>query len=158
MRKYYAGIGSRETPGPILERMTNFGRRLHDLGYILRSGGAEGADTAFEDGEGEKVILKADDATLQAIEVARAYHPAWEKCNWHAKKLHGRNAMIILGDDINDEDMWVKFVLCWTPPDVPYGGTKLGMRIAKDFGIPVFNLALEGMVDLFDMYLSALEI
>lgn len=46
----YAGIGSRETPRSILDLMTAIARKLEALGYTLRSGGATGADTAFEEG------------------------------------------------------------------------------------------------------------
>ena len=44
------GIGSRETPEDILKLMTRIGRRIEELGGILRSGGAGGADLAFEAG------------------------------------------------------------------------------------------------------------
>ena len=44
------GIGSRETPDDILKLMTRIGRRIEELGGILRSGGAGGADLAFEAG------------------------------------------------------------------------------------------------------------
>lgn len=48
--KYYTGIGSRETPAEILALMTKVGQKLASEGWCLRSGGANGADTAFEDG------------------------------------------------------------------------------------------------------------
>lgn len=48
--KYYAGIGSRNTPADILDLMTHLARRLDSRGYTLRSGGADGADAAFERG------------------------------------------------------------------------------------------------------------
>lgn len=48
--KYYTGIGSRETPSEILALMTKVGQKLASEGWCLRSGGAEGADTAFEEG------------------------------------------------------------------------------------------------------------
>ena len=44
----YAGIGSRETPKEILKEMTKIGQELESKGYTLRSGGAIGADKAFE--------------------------------------------------------------------------------------------------------------
>jgi len=47
MRQFWTGVGSRETPPDILLMMELIGKVLTDLGYILRSGGAEGADTAF---------------------------------------------------------------------------------------------------------------
>jgi len=44
----YAGIGSRETPVDILKEMTNVGTELDKEKYNLQSGGAIGADMAFE--------------------------------------------------------------------------------------------------------------
>lgn len=44
----YAGIGSRETPMEILELMTKASAWLGAKGYTLQSGGAIGADMAFE--------------------------------------------------------------------------------------------------------------
>lgn len=44
----YAGIGSRETPMEVLELMTKASTWLGTKGYTLQSGGAIGADMAFE--------------------------------------------------------------------------------------------------------------
>lgn len=46
----YAGIGSRETPVPMLEIMWRVAWLLARQGWLLRSGGAPGADTAFDQG------------------------------------------------------------------------------------------------------------
>jgi hypothetical protein len=46
----YAGIGSRETPQEVLNKMAEVSKYLESIGYTLRSGGAQGADTAFEKG------------------------------------------------------------------------------------------------------------
>lgn len=48
--KYYTGVGSRETPEDILELMKTLAYKLASDGYILRSGGADGADKSFQDG------------------------------------------------------------------------------------------------------------
>ena len=45
---YYAGIGSRETPIEFLEMFKRVAKYIATNGYILRSGGAKGVDTAFE--------------------------------------------------------------------------------------------------------------
>lgn len=50
MSKIYTGIGSRETPPDILELMTKIARFMFKQGFTLRSGGADGADSAFEAG------------------------------------------------------------------------------------------------------------
>ena len=46
----YAGIGSRETPVPILVDMRSLAQDLAAGGWTLRTGGADGADIAFETG------------------------------------------------------------------------------------------------------------
>jgi len=137
--KYYAGIGSRKTPDDILKKMVDIADDLEKRGYTLRSGGAEGADQAFEfgvDKDENKEILRAADATEEGIELASLHHPAWHMCSDYARKLHGRNAMIIMGPDLMKP---VEFVICWTP-DEERGGTALGIRIAKKFEIPIYNL------------------
>lgn len=50
MKKMYAGVGSRKAPQEVLGLMERIARRLAVLGWMLRTGGAEGADQAFERG------------------------------------------------------------------------------------------------------------
>ena len=44
MKKYYAGIGSSETPDNIFKLMTEIASILEDKDYILRSGASTGAE------------------------------------------------------------------------------------------------------------------
>ncbi len=44
----YAGIGSRETPIDIMQKMNEISKWLEAKGYLLNSGNANGADKAFE--------------------------------------------------------------------------------------------------------------
>jgi len=139
---YYAGIGSRETPSIILEIIEGFARFLFLAPkFTLRSGGAEGADSAFEKGcdsvHGTKEIFKAKDATADAMELASKFHPAWHRCTDYARKLHGRNMMILLGADLKTP---VDFVVCWTPEGQITGGTGQAMRAAIYYKIPIYNL------------------
>lgn len=141
----YAGIGSRETPDDILLVMQAIAMQLALRGFALCSGGAIGADQAFEHGcdmvRGYKYIYRAEDATVWAMEHASRYHPAWDRCSDYAKKLHARNSLIMLGRRLNEP---VEFVVCWTKGGAVAGGTGQALRIAVDPGIPiqVFNLAL----------------
>ena len=139
--KIYAGIGSRETPDNILLLMTKISSTLEDMGYILRSGGATGADTAFESGiviPNNKDIIYPHEATLEGIDLASKLHPAWDRCDNDARMKHGRNSMIILGRDLLQP---VNFVICWTEDAKLKGGAAMGIRIANLYKIPVFNLA-----------------
>lgn len=149
----YAGIGSRETPENILQMMTEAAILLGNKGYLLRSGGAVGADRAFEAGALEKEIYTAADCTKTALELASRFHPAWDRCSVYAKQLHGRNALIILGKDLVSP---VDFVVCWTPRGKLVGGTGQALRIANDRGIRVFNLCRNADRDQLLAYLGML--
>lgn len=138
---YYAGIGSQETPQSICDLMVEIAGWLCDEGWILRSGGARGADTAFEVGaRGKARIFRAEHATLSSLFLAEMFHPAWHKCSPNVKNLHARNGLILLGKELTNPDEFVKFVACWTPNGAIAGGTGQGLRIAEHYGIPVFNL------------------
>ena len=140
-KKFYAGIGSRQTPPDILKLMEQIALALEAQGYTLRSGGAAGADTAFAKSvhHNFKEIWTADYATQKAINVAAQHHPAWHHCKPYVRKLHGRNAQIVLGYEL---DSPIEFLICWTYKGNQQGGTALGMRIAESNNIPVYNLAI----------------
>lgn len=48
--QFYTGIGARKTPAEIFPIMEDAAYRLARMGYVLRSGKAEGADAAFQRG------------------------------------------------------------------------------------------------------------
>ena len=48
--KYFAGVGSRETPDPILRIMTSWANKLYLDGFGVTTGGARGSDDAFYQG------------------------------------------------------------------------------------------------------------
>lgn len=153
MMRYYTGIGSRETPAEILDLMTAIARRYAEQGWCLRSGGAEGADTAFEQGAGAQQIFLPwngfngrdgdaagyyHGATPEAYTMAREHHPAWSRCSPAARKLHARNSHQIFGPLMNEPS---ELVICWTRDAMGGGGTGQALRIARAHGIPVFDLA-----------------
>jgi len=165
MTEYYSGIGSRETPTEIQILMTSFARHLSTLGFILRSGGAPGADSAFELGAlpGLSEIYlpwqgfnnkKSNMKILpEAIEIAAKYHPAWGRLNSSARQFHTRNVHQILGADLRTPS---KFVVCWTSDGKASGGTGQAMRIALDKGIPIYNLYHRGDIIMLEQYLQSL--
>lgn len=148
----YAGIGSRATPSDTLAKMTAFARFIEARdGAILRSGGAQGADSAFATGatsaeiylpwrgfaQAKSTHSVMDEPTGWAYKIAEQYHPNWEYLRPSVRRLHARNAHIILGADLESP---VMFVMCWTPGGRVVGGTGLGLRIAKAYDVPVINL------------------
>lgn len=156
----YAGIGSRQTPEPVLDYMRRVAARLALRGYVLRSGAAEGADTAFEQGcnsaGGQNEIWLPwrgfndhPDTGLYPSEAhaaaAATLHPAWNRLTPGPKKLHARNVAQVLGAGL---DAPVAFVLCWTPDGCEEmvsltrhtGGTGTAIGLASREAIPVINL------------------
>lgn len=144
--KFYTGIGARKTPSEILAIMTAFAKKMSEKNFILRSGGAEGADQAFEKGAGKlKEIYLSKDATKESKALAKKFHPAWNVCDDFTKNLHGRSSFQVLGKDLNTPS---NFVVCWTPDgcishderSISTGGTGTAISIASDSLVPVFNL------------------
>lgn len=135
---YYAGIGARTTPQEIQSKMSQLASELEKIGWILRSGGAIGADHAFESGCSNREIFLASDATAKAMEIAKKFHPSWYRLPYGVKKLMARNVMVILGREL---DAPVKMVVCWTENAKPIGGTGHALRVAHAHGIPIYNLA-----------------
>ena len=147
--KYYTGVGSRKTPPEIITVMSGIAYYLANEGYILRSGGAIGADTAFEVGcrkaNGGRVIYLAQHSTPECEEIAAKYHGGWDKCSDFVKKLHGRNVKQVLGDQLAEPS---KFLLCWTNDgcvshsrrSIATGGTGTAISVAEAVGVEVWNL------------------
>ena len=161
--QHYTGVGSRRTPTDILMLMQETAGALHQHHrYTLRSGGANGADSAFQRGafhvHGEAEIYRprgkcqlheigsyVPDLWDKAMQMAEAIHPAWYACSAYARMLHARNCFQVLGRDLDTPS---KFLVCWTPDGAATaghcsretGGTGTAIRLASGNGIPVFNL------------------
>jgi len=159
--KYYAGIGSRETPRSARETINKIAMRLNDLGYTLRSGGADGADTFFEEvSERSEIFLPwagfnhrppvdlynpdgqhryIDSPTDEAMELAQESIRGFGDRKNGVKMLLARNMHQVLGEDLKTP---VRFVACWTPGGRVQGGTAHAIRLAKSRDITVYNLAI----------------
>lgn len=163
----YAGIGSRETPDEILSLMCDFAF-TNTSNLVLRSGGALGADKAFERGAAESMAFepypevyeyaeiywpwsgygeqdwgfltpKLKEPTDEAYVIAQEHHPAWHRMGRGGHALHARNCHIVLGERLDDP---VDFIICWTPGGKLKGGTAQALRLAATYEIEIHNLAL----------------
>lgn len=147
----YAGIGARTTPDDILKAMESAARYLSSWGYRLHSGGAAGADSAFEAGcdsvNGSKEIhlpwkgfrkhpSPYFGSNRDARLLAKKYHPNWSVVSDRGRDFHARNCFQVLGRDLKTP---VQFVLCWTPNGKLVGGTGQALRIAQDYDIEIIN-------------------
>lgn len=161
MQRYYTGIGSRRTPTAVLHTFTIIAKILDDCGFILRSGGAEGADTAFAAGATNKEIYLPWNGFMgirqetyipdQAYDIASNNHPVWSKLSRPVKALMARNVQQVLGKDLDKPS---EFVICWTPDgaytdnmrSIYTGGTGLAISVASKHNIPVYNIKNDDMV------------
>jgi hypothetical protein len=156
--KAYSGIGSRATPPEILGIMFMLGEKLAEQGFILRSGAAPGADSAFEQGartalfqskgiarpeiylpwegfEGrESGHVARTEPQEEAYLIAAEFHPRWKYLSHGAKKLHARNVHQVLGFNVTDPQL-TSFIICWTPNGKGGGGTGQALRIGEGYGV-----------------------
>ena len=151
---FYAGVGSRYTPKEILTQIADLSFDLGERGCILRSGGAKGADTAFQFGADESASepceifrwkdgLRQPRAKAMAQEVINNLNsengekvPPLSKMQERIAGLLARNMMIVMGEDVDDP---VSFLVCWTPEGNMIGGTRYAIKLAEMLSIPVFN-------------------
>lgn len=163
MNKTYAGIGSRKTPPEVCQVFASLAGRLGQAGWTLRSGRAEGADSAFECGarnvpgsceiflpeDLRPLSMRVNDKTttwhyidevtgssIGAKLIARLLHPNGKNLNPHALELHARNTYQIIGQDMNSP---VQFVVYWTEGGRGEGGTGQALRLAKMLNIHIID-------------------
>lgn len=166
--RFYTGIGSRETPIDLQQLMTNIAKALSNDNWCLRSGGADGADSAFETGADLKRIYlpwngfndKYADNRYYVVpqyneEMVLDYHPDPYRLSKAGMKLMSRNTYQVLGDKLDNPST---MLICWTRDGKMSGGTAQAMRIAADFSVPIYNLhdenALTKLCNDFDLRLA----
>lgn len=177
--KYYTGIGSRETPKEISQIMSDLAFKLSQEGWILRSGGAQGADTAFEEGATNSfaehspeiylpwitfnnhdsmscgaIVPNKFDNWSEATKMAKSIHPAWDRLSPAAKTLHTRNCYQVLGKDLSTPS---KFLVCYAEPlkdGSVKGGTRTAVVLAQQHDIPVLNLWHNDIQSRIEIYLE----
>lgn len=154
--KFYCGVGSRQTPPKVLTSMTDMAKTLENLGYTLRSGGAGGADTAFQEGVDEcaqiwlpwssfsielqkkypkhtyRVVSEKDEEAMNSVDT---FHPNGPLLKRPVRLLMARNFRQCCGKVLPNSE----FVICWTKDGNDTGGTGQAIRIARSLNIPVYN-------------------
>ena len=156
--KYYTGVGSRETPSEIMDYMSSISWHLSDLGYVLRSGGADGADSAFQcnaDPDNTEIWIPwskfAPPIAGNYITITDAQYsfarefllnndilPWFDRMKQGAKKLHARNVFQIIGTSCKPSE----FCLYYAEEDnngKVSGGTRTAVEVARLVGVPCYN-------------------
>ena len=138
----------------------------HGIEVVMRTGGAEGADTAAAqafsgrvdvilpwrgfNGHHEGIIYSHD---AEAAAYVDRLHPALGRLSPGARLCLERDVWQVIGPPWARRD--VDLVLAWTPSGMMAGGSAMAMRAAFSRGIPVFNIgSQEGLEGLRRLYLS----
>lgn len=157
--KYYTGIGSRNISGEERELIFNIAVKMSEEGYTLRSGGAEGSDTAFEEGclsvSGELEVYRPTRSPNM-----KGYHlvpndlqfnyaktrlsidiiPWFSYMKPYSQRIHSRNFYQVVGFDnvcshvtiyASDED-----------EEGVKGGTRTAVMVSRSLKIPTYNLRI----------------
>lgn len=181
----YAGIGSRNTPVHIQTKMEDLAEALVAHGYILRSGGAAGADSAFERGcdraQGTKQIFipwngfkpRPDTPDIRRTTNERGVlmpaHPVeaeeisarfWPQSHvrWSSLKSSTRALMSRNTCQILGPtlELPAQFVLFWKPTDGRTSGTGHALRIAGAYEVQCVRVAARTQVSEFAEWAASL--
>ena len=158
--RIYAGIGARDTNEPTRRWIEQAAAALARAGWTLRSGAAEGADSAWERGartaggnveiylpwdgyngrspDGESTFAAPESEERTAF--AATHHPAWRRLAPGPRALFTRNVAELRGAD--NRTPLAGLVIAATPNGKPVGGTGHTLRMADTLGIPAINLGL----------------
>lgn len=146
MEKIVTGVGSRKVDAKGIARIREIAALMNCAGYVLRSGGANGSDSVFEQNmEKKEIYLPNQDIDPRCFEIAATVHPVWDKLPDYAKRLHARNVYQVLGKDLNRPS---DICICWTPDgatseatsSIKTGGTRTAIVLSDRYSVPVYNL------------------
>lgn len=169
-------VGSRETVKGDVQKVWVVTGLLNRLGYDGRSGGAPGMDEEwainmdfcqrilpndgfqgfYHDGHG---ILALDYAPLnihnKAASIAEQHHGYWDNLkDWH-KKAHTRNAMQVLGANLDDPSKLTIYAAFETKHGKVSGGTSTAVEISRSYGVPTYNIRDEKQYEALLAFLNA---
>ena len=158
------GIGSRTISDSEERVIRQISRVLAKAGCTLRSGGADGADTAFEAGwrdvgssameifvpwsgfngttsDAPYIVLdKKSDLFEEAHNEAQTVHPAWYRLSRGAQYLHTRNIFQVRGPELKVPS---DVIIAMADPVGRFGvkgGTSTAWTLGKRLQVPTFNL------------------
>lgn len=183
VNKYFTLVGSRKITQQEVQTLTKFSDYLTQYGFILRSGKAEGADTAgelafrswsetspeiyipwknFKGGSpniGDEIVLPLP---VETLEYVKRIHPAFERLSQGACKLHQRNIHQVLGMDLKTPSKLL--IACSDGYFDKYniervkGGTSTAWNLATELGIPCINIRNRSDEEIFEVVDNTLRL
>lgn len=164
--KYYTGTGDSELTEEAVYKIMDYAARLSSLGYILRTGGEDGADKVFamascntetilpwagfngEDG----VVYKKTVGSIKSI-IYTGKKPAYL-----GQGLLKRIERVYSEISGVENEPSSEFLVCWT--EMPKGVTcgVQAVKVARSLSIPVYNLNDPDDEARLDELLKSLEL
>jgi hypothetical protein len=147
----------------LMRRLAN---HLREQGWVLRSGGAEGADEAFEQGVMDDPEYTENDLEIylpwpgfcghqpsvcnivaprlqnwsQAVARASLIHPIWNELKRSHQLLHGRNIYQVYGLDLESPAAYIVYYARERADGEVDGGTRTAVMAARQAGVRELNL------------------
>lgn len=163
VQRIFTGIGASDTPASACAWLQDLSRQLAAAGWLARSGGADGADTAVEQGVAQAGGLmdlhlpwrgynnRASaffGAQPEAMRLAESVYPRWQEVSASVQRIFGSCVHQLLGAQLQRPS---DLVLVWTADGCETeaersrrtGGSAIVIVLAHRRGVPVFNLARE---------------
>lgn len=175
MKRYWTGVGSRNVPDDVVKWLVTTAKIMNEIGFTLRSGGAEGSDTIFADqmdkgltqiwhpwkGFGKRngaynsvVISDRSFAEARDFYLESGIIPWFDKMKQGAQKLHARNYYQVVGKRLLGEPL-SEVCIYYVEMDKnlePKGGTRSAVMVARHYGVPCYNLGIQGDRDRLDAF------
>ena len=168
--KSYVGTGNRDAPESVLKQMHELANQLSQFGYILRSGGLDGPDLAFEAGskDTELHLPWKDFNQRKAYSyfnsqenkvLAKMFQPTFDGLKPAIQAFLCKNVRCIMGKDLKSP---VRFMVLWSNDGAEHskdivqatGQMTHLIKIASAMKIPVFNLGRQDAEQRLKHYLE----
>ena len=171
---HYTGLASNDTPTAIRAIMTELAMELESSGIILRSAAHPEMHSAFLRGVeavGKKEVYvtwshgrhsqhrihpsQIDSATKAlSLSIIQRFLPHMTVSQITQHDFISMAPYLILGRDLNTPS---RFVICWTPDGLGQHGVGPALRIARYYGIPVFDLGCSKSLAAFRNFKTLLR-
>lgn len=149
---YYAGSGAINAPENIIRLMSDIASYMENKGYVLRSCGMEGSDTAFEFGvksDKNRIIYTINDVIQENIDMAYNIYPYQDRVV-NGDKYAGMKIIQSLGKCLTKP---ISLCIVWTESKAitlkeslkkykTTGNCGILIGICEYYKIPIYNLAV----------------
>ena len=170
--RYYTGVGSRDITQEEYHLLKQIGTRMSELDYWLRSGAADGSDSAFQHGACYDQEIKTEiwipwpsfqidlqrstpyvdyhSLTEDLFSVARQFYldkkiiPWFDNMTRGPQALHARNYYQVVGFP-SENNISKVCIYCAdeSKKGEVAGGTRSAVMVARYYGIPTYNIRIK---------------